>query len=50
MNSTNSLLKFTRTSIPRPLSSKSKFSTLDFEKPTLRCSGKYETLGERYLH
>lgn len=50
MNSTNSLLKFTRTSVPRPLSSKSKFSTIDFEKPTLRCSGKYETLDERYLN
>ena len=50
MNSTNSLLKFTRTSVPRPLSSKSKFSAVDFEKPTLRCSGKYETLDERYLH
>ena len=32
----------------RPQSS--KFSTISFQKPSVRCSGKYETNDERYLH
>ena len=31
----------------RPQSS--KFSTIDFDKPVVRCSGKYETANERYI-
>ncbi len=50
MLTSSSLSKFRYTPSQRPATSKSKFSTVEFEKPVVRCSGKYETIDERYLH
>jgi hypothetical protein len=46
-SSTSQLRMSSRMMDRRPQSS--KFSTINFDKPVIRCSGKYETIDQRYL-